>query len=400
MSNTITRKQTQMSGTTSKELKKSGSFQVYPIWDIEPVKGKGSWVWDANDVKYLDMYGGHGVISIGHSHPHYVKMIKDQSEKLVFYSNFVQNRLLDELSEKLGEISGYSDYSTFFCNSGAEAVENALKLSSFHTGKRRVISFNRAFHGRTSGAVAVTDNPAIQSSFNKMHEVVFVPLNDIDAVEGAMKNDDIAAVLLEPIQGLAGIFPADLEFMQQLQKLCNERDVILIADEIQSGYGRTGKFFNHLYAGIKPDIICMAKGMGNGFPIGGILISPKFEARIGMLGTTFGGTHLACAAAIAVLDVIKEENLIENAAEVGAYLMEQLKGCSGIKEVRGKGLMIGVELESQYSEMRDKLLYEEHIFTGASKNNVLRLLSPISLSKKEVDVFVGAFRRQVEKMGA
>ncbi|MDD2476011.1 MAG: aspartate aminotransferase family protein [Dysgonamonadaceae bacterium] len=371
-------------------------FDVYSLWDIEPVRGKGCAVWDTNGTKYLDLYGGHAVISIGHSHPHYTSMIKKQVENLGFYSNSVQNSLQEEFCEKLAEMSGYQDYSVFLVNSGAEANENALKLASFQTGKKRVLAFKEGFHGRTSGAIAVTDNPTIQAPINLGHEVTFVPLNDIAAVEEALKTDDFAAVILEPIQGIAGIFPADIEFMEQLQVLCNKLGVILIADEIQSGYGRSGKFFAHQYSNIKPDIISIAKGMGNGFPIGGILISPKINAKKGILGTTFGGTHLACAAAIAVLDVLKEEGLVENAAKMGAYLQEQLKGCKGIKAIRGKGLMIGVELEPEYADLRNKLLFEDHIFTGASKNNVLRLLPPLSISKDEIDTFIQAFKRQTQ----
>ena len=388
---------TEESDSTPTEIEKGGYFKVYALWDIEPIRAKGCAVWDTDNIQYLDLYGGHAVISIGHTHPHYVEMLKDQIDKIVFYSNSVQNRLQGELCEKLGELSGYTDYSLFLCNSGAEANENAIKLASFHTGKKRVLSFKQSFHGRTSGALAITDNPKIQSPFNTGHEVTFVPLNDIAAVEEALKADDYAAVIIEPIQGIAGVFPADILFMQQLQTLCNQRGVILIADEIQSGYGRSGKFFAHQYANIKPDIISMAKGMGNGFPVGGILISPDFEAKEGMLGTTFGGTHLACVAAIAVLDVMKEENLIENAAKVGAYLQEQLKSCIGIKEVRGKGLMVGVELEPEFAGLRNKLLFEEHIFTGASKNNVLRLLPPLSITKEEIDIFIASFKKQTQQ---
>ena len=383
--------------STTEEINKGGYFNVYSLWDIEPVKAKGCNVWDTNGVKYLDFYGGHAVISIGHTHPHYVQLLKDQIDKIVFYSNSVVNRLQDELSEKLGELSGYIDYSLFLCNSGAEANENALKLASFKTGKKKVIAFNDAFHGRTSGAIAVTDNPAIQAPFNNGHEVVFLPLNDMGAVEEAFKADDIAAVIIEPIQGIAGIFPADIEFLQQLETLCKKHGVILIADEIQSGYGRSGKFFAHQYANIKPDIISIAKGMGNGFPIGGILISPKFEAKEGLLGTTFGGNHLACAAAIAVLDVMKDEDLVNNAAEMGTYLQDQLKGCIGIKAIRGKGLMVGVELEPEYAGLRNKLLFENHIFTGGAKNNVMRLLPPLSISKDEIDIFIQAFKKQTQQ---
>ncbi len=391
------KQETSESDLTNKAVEKGGYFDVYSIWDIEPVKAKGCSVWDTNGIKYLDLYGGHAVISIGHTHPHYVQLLKDQIDKIVFYSNSVINRLQDELSDKLGKLSGYDDYSLFLCNSGAEANENALKLASFKTGKKKVIAFNDAFHGRTSGAIAITDNPAIQAPFNMGHEVVFVPLNDILAVEEAMKAADVAAVIIEPIQGIAGVFPADIEFLQQLQTLCKKHGVILIADEIQSGYGRSGKFFAHQYANIKPDIISIAKGMGNGFPIGGILISPKFEAKEGLLGTTFGGNHLACAAAIAVLDVMKDEDLVNNAAEMGTYLQDQLKGCIGIKSIRGKGLMVGVELEPEFAGLRNKLLFENHIFTGGAKNNVMRLLPPLSISKEEIYTFIQAFKKQTQQ---
>ena len=380
-----------------KQENKGGLFDVYTLWDIEPVKAKGCKVWDENDTEYLDLYGGHAVISIGHTHPHYAAMLKKQIDNIVFYSNSVQNNLQHELSEKLGDLSGYPDYSLFLCNSGAEANENALKLASFQTGKKKVIAFNEAFHGRTSGAVAITDNPSIQAPFNMGHEVTFLPFNDIAAVEKALQTEDYAAVIFEPIQGVAGIFVAEVEFMKQLQALCNKHNVVLIADEVQSGYGRTGKFFAHQYANIQPDIIVMAKGMGNGFPIGGILISPKIDAKKGMLGTTFGGNHLACAAGIAVLDVIKEENLIENAVQLGDYIQEELKGNRGIKAIRGQGLMIGIELRPEYSELRNKLLFENHIFTGGAKNNVMRLLPPLSVSKEEVDIFINTFKKQTQQ---
>lgn len=379
------------------KITKGGLFDVYPLWDIKPIKAKGCAVWDKNNTQYLDLYGGHAVISIGHTHPHYTAMLKKQIDNIVFYSNSVQNSLQVQLSEKLGEMSGYTDYSLFLCNSGAEANENALKLASFQTGKKKILAFNEAFHGRTSGAVAISDNPSIQAPFNTAHEVTFVPLNDIAAVDQALQTDDYAAVIIEPIQGVAGIFVAENKFMEQLQTLCNKHNVMLIADEVQSGYGRSGKFFAHQYANVQPDIIVMAKGMGNGFPIGGILISPKIDAKKGMLGTTFGGNHLGCVAAIAVLDVIKEENLIENATTMGAYLQEQLQDCVGIKEIRGKGLMIGVELEADYSELRNKLLFENHIFTGGAKNNVMRLLPPLSISKEEIDTFIDAFKKQTQQ---
>ncbi|MGV8963898.1 MAG: aspartate aminotransferase family protein [Candidatus Saccharimonadaceae bacterium] len=371
-------------------------FDVYSLWNIEPVRAKGCNVWDTDNTKYLDLYGGHAVISIGHTHPHYVQMLKEQIDKIVFYSNSVQNHLQVELSKKLGELSNYPHYSLFLCNSGAEANENALKLASFQTGKKRVLAFNESFHGRTSGAVAITDNPTIQSPYNTGHEVTFVPLNDIVAVEASLQTNEYAAVIIEPIQGVAGIFTADVEFMQQLQTLCNKHNVMFIVDEVQSGYGRTGKFFAHQYANVQPDIISMAKGMGNGFPIGGILISPNIEAKKGMLGTTFGGNHLACAAAIAVLDVMKDENLMDNAAVMGAYVKEQLRDCAGIKDIRGEGLMIGVELEAKYADVRNKLLFESHIFTGGAKNNVMRLLPPLSVTKEEIDEFILAFKKHTQ----
>ncbi len=378
-------------------ITKGGLFDVYSLWDIEPVKAKGCTVWDAQGTQYLDLYGGHAVISIGHTHPHYIEMLKNQVDNIVFYSNSVLNNLQVQLSEKLGEISGYTDYSLFLCNSGAEANENALKLASFQTGKKKVLAFNEAFHGRTSGAVAISDNPSIQAPINRGHEVTFVPLNDILAVEKALQTDDYAAVIIEPIQGVAGIFVAEIDFMEQLQALCNKHNVMLVADEVQSGYGRSGKFFAHQYANVQPDIIVMAKGMGNGFPIGGILISPNIDAKKGMLGTTFGGNHLACAAGIAVLDVIKEEHLIDNAAKMGTYLQKQLKDCLGIKEIRGVGLMIGIELQAEFAELRNKLLFEDHIFTGGAKNNVMRLLPPLSISKDEIDIFIEAFKQQTQQ---
>ncbi len=363
-------------------------FDVYSLWDIEPIKAQGCHVWDREDNEYLDFYGGHAVISIGHSHPVYVKAISEQAKKIGFYSNSVQNSLQRELAKKLGKMSGYDNYSLFLCNSGAEANENALKLASFHTGKKRVIAFKGAFHGRTSGAVATTDNPNIQSPFNTRHEVTFIALNDIDSVSSEFEKGDVAAVIIEGIQGVAGIFVPEAKFLQQLDSLCKKHNVPLILDEVQSGYGRTGKFFAHQFAGIEPDLITMAKGMGNGFPIGGLLISPRFEAKKGMLGTTFGGNHLACAAAIAVLDVIKEESLIENAAIMGKYLKERLLNIRGIKEIRGVGLMLGLEFTPEYLNIRNQLLFESHIFTGGAKNNVMRLLPPLSISKEEINVLI------------
>lgn len=368
-------------------------FDVYSLWDIEPVRAEGCRVWDKEGKEYLDFYGGHAVISIGHSHPAYVEALQNQVAKIGFYSNSVQNSLQGELARKLGEQCGYPDYSLFLCNSGAEANENALKLASFHTGKRRIIAFKEAFHGRTSGAVAVTDNPAIQSPFNHGHEVVFVPLNDIDAVTNEIEKGDVAALLIEGIQGVAGIYVPDSLFLQQLATVCRAHGVVLILDEIQSGYGRTGQFFAHQQSGIKPDLITTAKGMGNGFPIGGILISPLFEAKKGMLGTTFGGNHLACVAAIAVLDVMKKESLVENAARMGSYLTKKLGEVNGIKEVRGRGLMLGIEFLPEYATVRNQLLFKSHIFTGGAKNNVMRLLPPLSISESEIDLLIGELKK-------
>lgn len=371
-------------------------FDVYTLWDIEPVRAKGCRVWDRDGVEYLDFYGGHAVISIGHSHPVYVKAIQEQVEKIGFYSNSVVNSLQAELAEKLGEQSGYPDYLLFLCNSGAEANENALKLASFHTGKKRIIAFRESFHGRTSGAVSITDNASIQSPFNTGHEVTFVSLNDLDAIVCELEKDDVAAVIAEGIQGVAGIFVPENNFLQQLEKACKKYNAVLILDEIQSGYGRTGKFFAHQYAGIQPDIITMAKGMGNGFPIGGVLISPEFKAKKGMLGTTFGGNYLACVAAIAVLKVMKDESLVENASEASNYLQNELSKCNGIKEIRGRGLMLGIEPEPEFSDIRNRLLFKSHIFTGGAKNNVMRLLPPLSVSKEDIALFLEETKKYLE----
>ena len=372
-------------------------FDVYSLWDIEPVRASGCKVWDKEGNEYLDLYGGHAVISIGHSHPHYVKALQEQAGKIGFYSNSVQNSLQQELALKLGETSGYPDFSLFLCNSGAEANENALKLASFHTGKKRVIAFSEAFHGRSSGAVAVTDNPAIQSPFNQGHEVTFLPLNDIEAVKDEIGKGDVAALIIEGIQGVAGIYLPETGFLQQLETLCRKHNVVLILDEIQSGYGRTGQFFAHQAAGIRPDLITTAKGMGNGFPIGGVLISPMFEAKKGMLGTTFGGNHLACAAAIAVLDVMKEESLVVNADKMGRYLLSELKTIDGISEIRGRGLMLGINFMPQFAAIRNQLLFEYRIFTGGAKNNVMRLLPPLSVTKIEIDRFIAALKEAINK---
>ena len=371
-------------------------FDVYTLWNIEPVRAKGCRVWDKNGVEYLDFYGGHAVISIGHSHPVYVKAIQEQVEKIGFYSNSVVNSLQAELAEKLGEQSGYPDYSLFLCNSGAEANENALKLASFHTGKKRIIAFRESFHGRTSGAVSITDNASIQSPFNTGHEVTFVSLNDLDAIVCELEKGDVAAVIAEGIQGVAGIFVPENDFLQQLEKACKKYNAVLILDEIQSGYGRTGKFFAHQYAGIQPGIITVAKGMGNGFPIGGVLISPEFKAKKGMLGTTFGGNYLACVAAIAVLKVMKNESLVENASEAGNYLQNELSKYNGIKEIRGRGLMLGIEPEPEFSDIRNRLLFKSHIFTGGAKNNVMRLLPPLSVSKEDIALFLEETKKYLE----
>ncbi len=371
------------------------------MFDVTPVKAYGTRLWDENGIEYLDLYGGHAVISVGHCHPRYVTAITAQLGKLGFYSNSVRNPLQEELAEKIGELSCYPDYSLFLCNSGAEANENALKLASFHTGERRVLAFKGAFHGRTSGAVAVTDNPKIRSPFNCWHEVTFVGMNDIEAVREELSKGDIAAVIIEGIQGVGGIIIPDDDFMRNLREVTCEAGVPLILDEVQSGCGRSGKYFAHQWAGIRPDIITMAKGMAGGFPIGGVLISPEFEAVKGMLGTTFGGNHLAMAAAIAVADIIKDENLVQNALEVGDYLKSRLQALSShfvvpsdsqpkIKEVRGRGLMLGVEFDGPVAEIRKKLLFDKHIFTGVSGKNMIRLLAPLVLSKEDVDIFIKA----------
>ena len=367
-------------------------FEVYKLWDIEPVKGSDTTLWDKDGNIYTDLYGGHAVISVGHCHPHYVKKVQEQAATLGFYSNAVQNSLQKELAAKLGKLCGYDDYALFLCNSGAEANENALKVASFHTGKPKVLAFNKAFHGRTSGAVAATDNPKIQAPFNKTGNIVFAPLNDLAAVEAELSKGDFAAVIIEGIQGVAGIYEPTKEFMQGLRELCDRLSVVLILDEIQSGYGRTGKFFAHQHYGIKADIITTAKGMGNGFPIGGVIISPSISPSYGMLGTTFGGNHLACAAAIAVLEIIEKENLIENAARIGEYFRQELSSDKAVKEYRGKGLMIGLELNDEYIGLRNKLLFEKHFFTGAAGAGVIRLLPSLTVSQETAESFVKAWK--------
>lgn len=368
-------------------------FDVFPLFNIEIVKGKGCHVWDKEGNEYLDLYGGHAVISVGHSHPTYVKAITEQVSNLGFYSNSVINSLQQRLADKLGAACGYDEYQLFLINSGAEANENALKLASFHNGKRRVIAFKHSFHGRTSAAVRVTDNPKYVAPINEGLDVTYLSLNDPYAVEAELKKGDVSSVIIEGIQGVGGIqLPTD-EFMQDLRAMCTKYQAVLIVDEVQSGYGRSGKFFAHQYAGIRPDIITVAKGIANGFPMGAVLISPIFKPIYGMLGTTFGGNHLACAAAIAVLDIMKEESLIENAKKVGAFLLEKLRKIPGIKELRGRGLMIGIEFEEPIKEIRNRLLFEEKVFTGVAGTNTIRLLPPLCLTKEEAAEFISRFRK-------
>ena len=367
-------------------------FEVYKLWDIEPVRGLDTKLWDKDGIEYTDMYGGHAVISVGHCHPHYVSMLTKQLGKLGFYSNAVQNSLQKELAEKLGKVCGYEDYSLFLCNSGAEANENALKTASFHTGKSKVLAFRKAFHGRTSGAVAATDNPKIQSPFNRTGNVVFSELNDLEAAGKELSKGDFAAVIIEGIQGVAGIYEPSADFLHGLRSLCDKYGCQLVLDEIQSGYGRTGKFFAHQHHGVRADIITTAKGMANGFPIGGVLFSPAVKAEYGMLGTTFGGNHLACTAALAVLDIIENEHLVENAAKTGEYFRKAFEGDKAIKEYRGKGLMIGLELNEGFAGLRDRLLFERHFFTGAAGASVIRLLPSLTISQDTAETFVKAWK--------
>ena len=367
-------------------------FNVYKRWNIEPVKGSGSTLWDAAGQEYLDLYGGHAVISIGHCHPHYVAAIREQIGKLGFYSNAVQNGLQDALAEKLGEISGYDSYHLFLCNSGAEANENALKLASFHTGRSKVLAFGGAFHGRTGGAVSVTDNPKIRAPFNATDKVTFVPLGDLDAAEKELSAGTYAAIIIEGIQGVAGIqLPSDA-FLKDLRALCDRTGTLLVLDEIQSGCGRTGRFFAHQYAGVEADLITMAKGLAGGIPIGAVLINPVIQASYGLLGTTFGGNHIACAAAIAVLEVIEEEGLVARAEKLGAWFEAQLKDDPALVEYRGRGLMIGLEIKPEYKGLRDRILYEKHIFTGASGADVIRLLPALNLPEEGAAAFVEAWK--------
>ncbi|MCW2119663.1 aspartate aminotransferase family protein [Flavobacterium sp. 7A] len=374
-------------------------FDVYPLYPITPVKALDCTITDDKGIEYLDLYSGHGVISIGHTQPYYVAKVTEQLNNLSFYSNAIQNPLQVELAEKLGKLSGYTDYSLFLCSSGAEANENALKMASFHTNKTRVISFNNAFHGRTSAAVATTDNPKIVAPINAQQVVTFLPLNEIDLVEAELKKGDVCAVIIEPIQGVGGLDQGTTEFFQALEKVCKAHDVVLIMDEVQSGFGRSGKFFAHQFHGITPDIICMAKGMGNGFPIGGILIAPQFKASYGLLGTTFGGSHLACAASIAVLEVIEKENLMANATKIEAYFLEAIKAVPEIIKVKGRGLMIGVEFDFDVSALRKKMIIEKHIFTGGANNkNLLRILPPLTITTAAIDTFIVALQESLAEL--
>lgn len=368
-------------------------FDVYSLYDIEPVRAHGNYVYTADGTEYLDLYGGHAVISIGHTHPHYVDAVCRQAAALPFYSNSVKNSLQDRLAGLLGKLSGYDDYRLFMANSGAEANENAMKLASFVTGRKKIMAFGHAFHGRTSGAVAATDNPRIQAPFNHTDNITFVPLNDTGAAIRELSSKEYAAVIVEGIQGVAGIRLPEDSFLRDLRKAATDYGTLLILDEIQSGYGRTGRFFAHQYSGIRPDIITVAKGIANGFPMSGVIISPAIKAEKGMLGTTFGGNHLACAAAIAVLEVMRDENLIKNAAETGDYLLSGLTKIPGLKEVRGRGLMIGIEIEGSAPELRKKLLFDHHIFTGGAGEHTVRLLPPLTIGRKEADLFLSEFKK-------
>ena len=372
-------------------------FDVYPLNDITIAKAKGSYVWDEQGSQYLDMYGGHAVISIGHTHPHYVQRITDQLNKVGFYSNSIKIPLQQELADQLGQLSGKTDYQLFLCNSGAEANENAMKLASFYNGRKKVIAFKKSFHGRTSLAVAATDNPSIIAPVNETGNIIFLPFNDETALEDTFKaqGKEIAAVIIEGIQGVGGINIADDAFLQKIRSLCDEYDAIFIADSVQCGYGRSGKFFSHDHAGINADIYTMAKGMGNGFPVAGIIIAPKLHPKYGMLGTTFGGNHLACAAALAVLEVMEAEKLMENAAAIGDYLMQELKKMPELQQVRGRGLMIGFNVPEELKDLRKNLLWEHKIFTGEAKPNVIRLLPSLALKKKGADEFLEAVREEV-----
>lgn len=378
-------------------------FDVYPLWDIEPVKGKGCRIWDKDGKEYLDLYGGHAVISIGHSHPTYVGMVSEQAAQLGFYSNAVQNPLQKRLAQELGKVCGYPEYNLFLCNSGAEANENALKVASFHTGRKKILALNKAFHGRTSGAVEATDNPKIQAEFNRNGNVVFIPINDLAAAERELAKKEYAAIIIEGIQGVAGIYTPEASYLKGVRELCDATGTVLIIDEIQSGYGRSGKFFAHQHADVKADIVSMAKGIANGFPVGAIIISPEIKAVHGMLGTTFGGNHLACAAALAVLEVMNDENLVENAAVMGEYFMEGLRKFEGegkpFAQLRGKGLMIGMEVNPGFEDLRNRLLFEKSIFTGGAGKSIIRLLPPLCVGKEEADRFFKALGELTECKG-
>jgi len=372
-------------------------FDVYPINDITITKAKGSYVWDAAGEQYLDLYGGHAVISIGHTHPHYVQRITEQLNKVGFYSNSIRIPLQEELAAKLGKVSGKEDYQLFLCNSGAEANENALKLASFFNGRKKIIAFTKGFHGRTSLAVAATDNPSIVAPVNQTNNVIFLPFNDEEALQACFRaqGSEISSVIIEGIQGVGGINVASVPFLQQIRHLCDEHGAVFIADSVQCGYGRSGKFFSHDFAGVNADIYTMAKGMGNGFPVAGIIIAPHIQAKHSMLGTTFGGNHLACAAALAVLEVIEQENLLNNAAEVGNYIMQQLKGINELKNVRGRGLMIGFDVPEELKDLKKNLLWKHKIFTGEAKPNVIRLLPSLALRKKDANEFIEAVKEEI-----
>ena len=371
-------------------------FDVYPLYPIEPVKALGTKLWDKEGTEYLDLYGGHAVISIGHSHPHYVKRLTEQLQNIGFYSNAVQNSLQTELAHRLGITSGYPDYRLFLCSTGAEANENALKLASFQTGRRKIVAVERAFHGRTSGAVAATHNPKIVAPFNEKHEVVFIPMNNMEALELAI-DEDVAGFIVEGIQGVAGLYEPAPSFLKKARELCDEYEAVFILDEVQSGAGRTGKYFAHQHQGVRPDVITLAKGMGNGFPVACVLIGPQIESWYGMLGTTFGGNHLACAAALAVLEVTEQEQLQKNATTLGEYALEQLSSIEAVKEVRGRGLMLGAEFDFPIADLRKKLLFEHKIFTGSAANkNTLRLLPSLAVTQAELDQFFEALEKELK----